>query len=146
MKPQSNQLPLCPMITTIVCEDGSSWYLDHGNISAICNKCSEELISRHRHDYAVCKCKAGGASVDGGLAYLKRRGSYKDTSLTDQNTFEEIREGFEWGSYGKDGKGKLRYVKLKDMEIGHINAILKTQNLQEHIRVLFLEEFFERNK
>lgn len=116
--------------------------------SAICNKCKYEMVSRFRHDYTVCKCHAGSspqANIDGGLSYFRRSGDLTETSLTDQNTFEEIREGFEWGSYGKDGKGKLEYIKLKDMEIGHINAILKTQNLNEHIRELFLKELLLRS-
>ena len=115
--------------------------------SAICNHCKVEIVSRHTHDYVVCKCDTGGISVDGGLSYLKRSGRlYQETSLTSANTFEEIREGFEWGSRGKSGKEPLHYIKLKDMETGHIEAILKTQILAKEIRGLFLEEFFRREK
>jgi len=112
--------------------------------SAICNQCKEEVVSRYQHDYVSCSC--GATSVDGGLSYLKRRGDYTETSLTSQNSFEEIREGFEWGTRGVDGKEPLSYVKLKDMDIGHINAILKTQNLNQELRAVFLEEYFRRGK
>lgn len=111
--------------------------------SAICNQCKEEIISRHNHDYERCQC--GSISVDGGHSYLKRSGDYTETSLTSQNSFEEIREGFEWGSHGKNGDEPLHYIKLKDMETGHINAILKTQSLAEELRTVFLEEYFRRS-
>lgn len=32
-----------------------------------------------------------------------------------------------WGTYGKDGKSPLRWIKLKDMESAHIEACLNTQ-------------------
>lgn len=112
--------------------------------SAVCLECKEEIVSRHRHDHVSCKC--GDMSVDGGLYYLKRGGNYLDTSLTTKSSFLEIRENFEWGSYGKDGKSKLKYIKLKDMEKNHIEAILDKLNLPSEMRNLFLEELYFRNK
>lgn len=108
--------------------------------SALCLKCYEHLISGHRHNYKTCKC--GATSIDGGLEYQKFRGlTFLDTSITERNSFEQIREGFEWGSYGKDGKGDLKYIKLSQLEDGHIEAILETQsNLQEFIKKLFIDE------
>ena len=35
-----------------------------------CNICSEEIESKHRHDFVTCKC--GACSVDGGHDYLRR--------------------------------------------------------------------------
>ena len=35
-----------------------------------CNACGEEIESRHRHDYVICKC--GACAVDGGHDYLRR--------------------------------------------------------------------------
>lgn len=40
--------------------------------AAICNKCDEFIVSKHRHDFVTCKC--GAISVDGGQAYLRRVG------------------------------------------------------------------------
>ena len=52
--------------------------------SAICNKCSEEVVSEYMHDFRTCSC--GELSVDGGTEYLRRvfgaRG-YTDTSIMD---------------------------------------------------------------
>jgi hypothetical protein len=111
--------------------------------SAICNQCKEEVVSRYQHDYVACSC--GAISVDGGLSYLKKSGDCTETSLTSQNSFEEIREGFEWGSRGVDGKEPLSYVKLKDMDISHIKAILDTQKQQPfEIRLVFLKELLNR--
>lgn len=112
--------------------------------SVLCLNCNKEIISRHRHDYVTCEC--GNISEDGGLSYLKRQSKYLDTSLTDNNLFEEIREGFEWGSYGKTGDGPLRYIKLKDMEISHIEAVIKIQPLSSGIREVFLKELAFRAK
>ena len=35
-----------------------------------CNICGDEIESKHRHDFATCKC--GACSVDGGHDYLRR--------------------------------------------------------------------------
>lgn len=34
-----------------------------------------------------------------------------------------------WGTYGKDGKQPLKYIPIEEMETSHIEAVLKTQNL-----------------
>jgi hypothetical protein len=44
--------------------------------SAKCAKCEYEVESKHRHDYAQCKC--GAIAVDGGHDYLRRAGSPED--------------------------------------------------------------------
>jgi len=36
-----------------------------------------------------------------------------------------LREYVLWGTYGKDGKSKLKYVLIKDLETDHIENILK---------------------
>ena len=112
--------------------------------SAICNICKQEVVSRHQHDYVTCSC--GATSVDGGLSYLKRSGdNCTETSLNDEDSFEKIRNNFEWGSRGVDGNEPLRYVKLKDMETNHIKAILDTQKQQPfEIRLVFLKELLNR--
>lgn len=40
--------------------------------AAICNKCDDFIVSKHRHDFVSCKC--GAISVDGGQEYLRRVG------------------------------------------------------------------------
>lgn len=40
-----------------------------------------------------------------------------------------------WGSYGKDGNQKFRWILLKDMETDHIEACLRTQKqMKEYYR------------
>lgn len=49
--------------------------------AAICNKCDDFIVSKHRHDFVTCKC--GAISVDGGQSYLRRSGdihNYTDLS------------------------------------------------------------------
>jgi hypothetical protein len=99
-----------------------------------------EIVSRHRHDF-VCH---DGYCVDGGNDYLRRlfpeHNNYKENSLTTEDGFERIRNEFEWGTRGVDGNEPLRYVKLKDVDDAHIQAILDTQSLRKEIKDIFIKE------
>ena len=114
--------------------------------SAMCGDCWQEIVSRHRHDYTTCSC--GQLSIDGGLSYLKRNGNhYVDTSLSSKDDFDKIRNEFEWGTSGIDGKQQLEYIKLKDMEATHIESILATQFwLAKEIKDIFKKELDIKNK
>ena len=94
--------------------------------SAMCGDCWQEIVSKYKHDYTTCSC--GQLSIDGGSSYLKRNSNhYVDTSLFSNDDFDKIRNEFEWGTSGIDGKQPLQYIKLKDMEATHIESILATQ-------------------
>ena len=86
------------------------------------------IESRTRHDYVTHIDKNGKEySVDGGIDYL--RGSTKDCTelhIYSDDPHVDVREAFRWGTYGVDGKAKLRYVLLKDLSTEHIEAILNT--------------------
>lgn len=61
---------------------------------AICNKCGDEIFSKHRHDFVTCSC--GAISVDGGQEYIRRVGSLSDMSdmswsLPDNVYFDAIK-------------------------------------------------------
>ena len=110
------------------------------------------LESMNRHDY-VTYIDANGKEymVDGGLDYLRRNihddAPYEELSLVSTDEHSVIREVFKWGTYGIDGKQKLKYVILKDMSWDHIEAILETQvHVREHIRQLFVNELEYRGK
>jgi len=110
------------------------------------------LESMNRHDY-VTYIDANGKEymVDGGLDYLRRNihddAPYEELSLVSTDEHSVIREVFKWGTYGIDGKQKLKYVILKDMSWDHIEAILETQvHVREHIRQLFMNELDYRGK
>ena len=45
------------------------------------------------------------------------------------DSFEYRKENAIWGTYGKDGKSKLKYINLISAETDHLNAILNTQKL-----------------
>lgn len=45
--------------------------------AAKCLNCNEVIESKHRHDFVTCKC--GKLSVDGGHAYLRRIGDFKNS-------------------------------------------------------------------
>lgn len=114
--------------------------------SAMCGDCWQEIVSRHKHDYITCHC--GQVSIDGGSSYLKRNSNhYVDTSLSSNDDFDKIRNEFEWGTRGVDGKQPLQYIKLKDMEATHIESILATQFLlAQEIKDIFKKELDIRAK
>ena len=110
------------------------------------------LESMHRHDY-VTYIDANGKEymVDGGLDYLRRNihddAPYTELSVLSTDEHSVVRESFKWGTYGIDGKQKLKYVVLKDMSWDHIEAILETQTqLREHVRQVFVDELDYRGK
>lgn len=88
------------------------------------------LQSQHRHDCHV----HGDYMVDGGKDYL-RHGTPVDgqpaTSLvlTDDDSIDTIKKNLLWGTLGKDGKGPLKYIFLKDCETDHLESILEVPGL-----------------
>ena len=103
------------------------------------------LQSMHRHDYVTYVDKNGKEyMVDGGLDYLRRNvhddAPAEELSVYSDAPHAEIREVFCWGTRGKDGKQPLKFVPLKSLTTDHIDAILKTQNLPDYMRKIFLDE------
>lgn len=104
------------------------------------------LWSKHRHDYVshTDALTALTYAVDGGSDYTRLIGKSKDLidlCVYNTNTIEEIREVFNWGSYGKNGDECLHYILLKDLTEEHINAILRTQTqLGTWVKDLFIRE------
>lgn len=93
-----------------------------------CNSCEEILISRHRHDCIFCKCH-NHIMLDGGLdGYVRiggKKEDYTNLCIYSDAKFEVIRESLYRGTYGKLGKSKLKYIKLKDMTTNHILGVIK---------------------
>lgn len=96
------------------------------------------LVSSHVHDLKeyVFKDKTT-IFVDGGHDYLRRGGSalgenglggyankWMEFSLNEKVPFNYLKDRLLWGTRGKDGKQKLKYVLLKDCETEHLKAIL----------------------
>lgn len=109
------------------------------------------LQSRHRHDYVTYTDKNGlQYMVDGGLDYLRRNVHqeypYEELSLYEEDPIEIIRERFDWGTYGKDGKQPFTRILLKDMTEEHIQAILETQRLLVSVQNMFHRELIYRKE
>jgi hypothetical protein len=114
------------------------------------------LESQHRHDYVTHIDSNGHMySTDGGLSYTRRAYSpdapaYKDLSVYSDDSHETIRNGFSWGAiYDKDMNllPDLVYIFLKDMKLGHIQAILSGGHAQaEHIIKVFEDELAYREE
>lgn len=82
------------------------------------------LQSFHRHDFV----EYNGCFVDGGLSgYVRISGHLEDCCVYDDSPFEDIRNYFHWGTYGKDGEQPRKFVALKDLELEQIQAIIETQ-------------------
>jgi len=108
------------------------------------------LTSRHVHDYVTYTDKNGEEyMVDGGHQYLRRninKEPAEELSIYDDAPFEIIRESFEWGTYGKDGKNALKFVKLSEMSDAHISALFQASYLPQRVRNLLCNEVEYRRK
>jgi len=93
------------------------------------------IQSRHRHDY-VTYTDANGKTymVDGGLEYLRRNvhQDQVDLSLYDDQPHEVQRVVLTWGTYGINGDQPLSYIRIADMETGHLEAVLKLNASATH--------------
>lgn len=103
------------------------------------------LHSRHRHDYVEHIDKNGEwYMLDGGLDYIKTTNNIVSGThliLTTDDAHDDIREHFDWGTRGKDGKGLLKFIPLCKITDDHLAAIVKTQtHLPAHLLKLFEDE------
>lgn len=94
------------------------------------------IVSRDVHDYVEHE----GYFIDGGLEY-SRVGwpvggyhNYEPLFLYENDDFDLKKECLVWGTYGKDGKQPLKWVKFTECEDDHLKAILKM-----HISDLYKE-------
>lgn len=108
------------------------------------------LESRSVHDYQGYTDTNGKYYVvDGGLEYLRRSGDdYEELSLIMDDDFAKIRQVVSWGTRGKHGNQPLKNVKIKDMELQHINAVLELPYISNKFRTVLLQElkFRKENK
>ena|SRR3990167_5519746 len=96
------------------------------------------LTSRHVHDYVTYLDNNGEEyMVDGGHEYLRRNVTIEqatELSVFDDASFEVIRESYEWGTYGKDGKQPLNFVAISKMSDAHINALINTNYIPSRLK------------
>ena len=90
------------------------------------------LKSCFRHDFRVHVFKDGSCvAVDGGLDYARRVGTVPagikmtDFSLDYKSHPLRVRNRLLWGTLGKNGKGKHKFVRLCDCSKAHLVAILQ---------------------
>lgn len=97
-----------------------------------CNECKDIITSYHTHDFNWCKC--GKTAVDGGTDYLKRVGEHNtitELSIYDDGKHSTRRKALYWGQmFDKQMKRlpKTVWRPIKDLNIGHIKAIIKIFN------------------
>ena len=110
------------------------------------------LQSCHIHDY-VEHLDANGKTymVDGGVQYIRRtwyeEGNGEDLSVYTDDPHHKIRDWFRWGTYGKEGKGPLKWKKLKHLGTDHIQKILEEGYARAHLTKVFQDELsFRKGK
>ena len=105
------------------------------------------LESLHRHDYREHQDANGETyTVDGGNAYMRRsvnKEAGEDLSLSTHMDHELLRDKVVWGTYGIDGDQPLSYIKLKDMDTEHIQAVLGL-NIDLGRTIVYQEELRQR--
>lgn len=89
------------------------------------------LISKQSRDYQEHLDANGeiyfiGEDRVGTIGSLNRV-SAVDLCIFDDDDHKNIRQGFYWGTYGRDGVQPVQYLPLKDLETDHIEAIINTQ-------------------
>ena len=86
------------------------------------------LVSRSRHNFVEHEQEDGRRYFcDGGNSYS--RIGYSDEEFIDLCVYSDddhtkIREVFDWGSYGINGDEPLKYILLKDITEGHLDALI----------------------
>jgi len=86
--------------------------------------------------------------IDGGVSYSRRsaHGDEVDMCLYSDTTDHKVqREILEWGSYGKDGKSRLKRIRIACMDTSHIEAVLREANPSITFRVCMELELELRN-
>lgn len=109
------------------------------------------LESHSRHDYKEYVDTVNGETymVDGGLEYVRRNavGEAVELTVTLDDPHEVVREAMTWGTYGKNGDEPFRYIKLKDMTLGHICACLEeVTNMYPQYRIAMKNELEYRHR
>jgi hypothetical protein len=87
-------------------------------------------ISTSRHDYISVDFKGQAVVIDGGIDYFRgfvpKESEIEDLRVTTEESLDIIAEKLVWGTRGKSGQEPLKYIKIKDMDLDHLSALLFT--------------------
>lgn len=102
------------------------------------------ISSRSFNDFTEYTDKNGQHyGISGGSAYQKvsyDKKDYKDASIYTTDDFNVIRENIEWETYGLDGNDDVKFVKIKDLALDHIENILILPTLSAVFEEILLSE------
>ena len=102
------------------------------------------ICSRNMHDLGEHTDNNGQYyGLKGGLAYQNvqyDKKDYIDASIYTTDDFNIIRENIVWDTYGIDGDDELKHVKIKDLELDHIENILLLPSLSMVFENILLSE------
>jgi len=97
--------------------------------AAVCKKCHDFIVSKHRHDFVTCQC--GAISVDGGQAYLRRVGQFEDALDMSWSIPDEV--------YKKCAQAVQEAIDTNRNKYGIANAVMRA--LRDHDRVIAEDEY-----
>ena len=100
--------------------------------AAICNKCEDFIVSKHRHDFVTCKC--GAISVDGGQAYLRRVGGIRDKMPDGRPVYTDMSWEIPDDLYEDCAAAVDTAIETNRNKYGIANAVLRA--LRMHDRVI----------
>lgn len=104
------------------------------------------LQSFYRHNYVEHVDAISGETymLDGGIDYCRtsvNKIPAESLAVYNKDSFEIKREIPVWGTYGKSGKEKLRWISVAEMEDDHILTLLEpTMNIRKGIKDVLIEE------
>jgi hypothetical protein len=104
------------------------------------------LESCHRHDCVFHEDKNGKVyMIDGGHDYIRHTsyGDEKFISIYNTDDIEIIRECMKWGRNYDENMRRLpetQWILLKDLNDGHLDALIQYDKIPDWRRILFLEE------
>lgn len=104
-----------------------------------CVECLDTIVSYHRHDYKLCRCK-NEAMVDGGTDYIRYGGKNLKKvvhhAVYADDDFEIVRQYATRGSRGKDGLQPLKYIPICEMDDDYLQAVLDYGGADWHLDLI----------
>jgi hypothetical protein len=102
------------------------------------------IVSTHTHDFASFRYGSGDndfLAIDGGKEYVRRAGDFQrakelgikveEFNLNIKDDLNRIKARLLWGTFGPEGKGPFRIVRLRDCSTRHLRLIRKHRYGQE---------------
>jgi len=112
--------------------------------------------STHVHDYVQFEDELGQIGhIDGGHEYIKKGGAWIldpikhgviDMSLQADSPTSDILNKLTWGTYGVTGTQGLVWRPIRDLDLPHLEAILRTQTKMHPLTIEVIQYWINHYK